>query len=371
MPAFRTIVAWGFTLLVFSALATLTAYNLAARPALAKAKLAERHKNTVSVLAAALDELAEHPRDPRAARLAALSLSALIYADKAEPYYAIARSQELLSTADLHVRALGLARSNQREQALAAYREILESHPNDPLALQRASTLEWTEGELYKAYELATRLAKTQEGAIAGLTLQGTLHHEADHPREAVSFYEQVLKRDPQLRQLPIAESVFWKEFAEDLLRSGRAGESRGYLSDAAVRFNDPILYNLLGLSHEAMEEIPAAEDAWRLANQLDPTSGQPLKNLGRTALQRGSLADAERLLRASLERDPSSYEANYLMSLTLRRQGRLDEAKQYLTKAQEIRRSDAAKAHSVGDSKTFPDRDPSASRTTEPSPAP
>jgi hypothetical protein len=91
--------------------------------------------------------------------------------------------------------------------------------------------------------------------------------------------------------------------------------------------------------------------------------------------LQRGSPAEAERLLRASYRLAPKGYEINYLMSLVTNRQGRLDESKVFLRKAQEIRREDqeeeAKSTASAVAKPSFSDAGPAASKSPQSPPAP
>ena len=103
-----------------------TAWVVTRSDALAKAAAADRAGNPVLALRLALDHLGRRPWSREAARIAARNLSRLDYADEAEPYY---RRCGELSPDDLHIRAYGLVRTNQRERAIAAYEEILAGGP--------------------------------------------------------------------------------------------------------------------------------------------------------------------------------------------------------------------------------------------------
>src|SRR5205807_9761401 len=134
--------------------------NLTRTDAGAEAEAPRRRGDLVAGMRRAQDHLDPRPWSQRAARMAALCLSRLDFADSAEPYY---RRAGRLSRDDLHVRAYGLVRANRRLQAEAAYRQILEQWPDDPLALRRLGAELITMMRWDEALEVARRLVRAPD----------------------------------------------------------------------------------------------------------------------------------------------------------------------------------------------------------------
>jgi tetratricopeptide (TPR) repeat protein len=295
----------------------------------------------VRALQRALDHLDHYPADVAAARLAALCLSQLDFAAHAEPYYEIARGKSQLALDDLHVRAIGLARGNLREQAIAAYQDILERWPDDPLALQRLAAIYYSRSQYREALKIASRLAQSSDPqwAVAGYSLIGTVHHDELHPDLAVEADEQVLKLDPELKLLTVPVEMFWADFAEDLINSGRAADARRFLHRALRSGDNPSLINLLGAAYFVDGEDADAEQCWKHATALDPKFDRPWLNLGKLAMRRGRWAEAANHLETALAIDPQAFEPLYQLSLVARRLGRIQDAEQFRKQASEVQR--------------------------------
>ena len=160
----------------------------------------------VRALQLALDYLDNHPSHGETARLAALCLSHLDYPAHAEAYYRMAGGTGRMSLDDLHIRAIGLARGNLRDQAIAAYQEILARRTDDPLALQRLAAIYYSRSQYQETLQVAGRLAQASDPkwAVAGYSLIGTVHHEQHHFELAVEANRQVAERDPELKLLTV-----------------------------------------------------------------------------------------------------------------------------------------------------------------------
>ena len=338
MKGLRRWMAWSATMVMLAGLIALTAFHIAARPSLALATRAAARNDRIETLRLALDELSSHPGDATSARLAARAYSELLHADRAEPLWTIARRGLGLSLDDQHVRALGLMRSNLREEAVAAYLEILREHPTDGLALRRLATIQWTRGRVDEALPIARRLAAVPGQEIAGLSLQATLQHEAGRIDEALALFRQIVRRDPGLANLPIAETVFWKEFSEDLLARGQAAEVLERITPVAARLSDPLMLDIQGIALELTGDPAGAEASWKRSIAVDPTRATPYRNLGRVALGRNALDDSVANLREAIKREPDSYEPTYNLSLALRRQGHAEAAREVARRAEQIR---------------------------------
>jgi tetratricopeptide (TPR) repeat protein len=297
----------------------------------------------------ALDHLDSRPRDGEAARLAALCLSQLDFATQAEPYYQVVRAKGQLTLEELHVRALGLARGNFRDQAIAAYQEILARWPDDPLALQRLAAIYYSRSQYQETLKVASRLAQSREPkwAVAGYSLVGTVHHDEQRPKQAVEANERVLQLDPQLELLTVPAELFFADFAEDLINIDRAADARGHLQRALRTGVDPALINLLGAAYYADGEEDDAEQCWRHATALDPRFDRPWLNLGKLAMRHGRLSEAVSYLETAHAIDRQAFEPLYQLSLVYRRLGRAQDAERFRKKASEAQRKKLAKSGS------------------------
>jgi tetratricopeptide (TPR) repeat protein len=298
----------------------------------------------------ALDHLDRHPGDGPASRLAALCLSHLEFAPQAEPYYQIARGRGQLTFDDLHLRALGLARANLRDQAVAAYQEILGRWKDDPLALQRLGALYYSRSQYKETLKVAERLARSPDSrwAVAGHSLIGTVHHDEQRPRLAVEADEEVLRRDPDLRLLPVPPELFFADLAEDLIDIDRAADARRHLQRALRAGDNSALVNLLGAAYYAEGQEADAERCWRHATAVDPRFDRPWLNLGKLAMRRGRLVEAATYLETAHAIDQRAFEPLYQLSLVYRRLGRIRDSEQFGKRAAEANRKRAAKTGST-----------------------
>ena len=294
----------------------------------------------------ALDHLDRFPRDPRAARLAALALTSLDFAVEAEPYYKIAREGKVLSREDLSNRALGLARGNLREFAIASYEELLASQPDDAAMLQRLATLYYSQKRLKLAMETAEKLAKAPDGAVPGYALIGIIHHDDHRTEAAAAANEKVLELDPELRTLALPSSLFYADFAQDLIDLDRPADASRHLQRALKQGEDPTLLNLLGVAFEREGKSDQAVASWKRAIELDPNASRPWLNLGLRALEAGRLDEAIADLERATLLDGASLEPSYQLSLAYRRAGRIADADRYRKKADRIRTQEIPPLH-------------------------
>jgi tetratricopeptide (TPR) repeat protein len=305
------------------------------------AEPAEPRPDFQRALQRALDHLVTRPRDRQAARLAALCLSQLDFATGAEPYYEIAREQAELSLDDLHIRAIGLARSNLREQAVGAYQEILKRWPDDPLALQRLAAIYYSRSQYEQTLEVASRLAQSPERkyAVAGYSLIALVRHDELRPELAVEAADKVLQLDPELKLLTSPAELFLGDFAEDLINTNRSADARRYIHRALQSGDDPALVNLLGAAYYAEGEEADAEQCWKHAIALNPKFDRPWLNLGRLEMRKGRWAEAAGYLETAHRIDLQAFEPSYQLSLVYRRLGRAREAEEFRKKAAEAQR--------------------------------
>ena len=227
---------------------------------LEEARRAYERRDLDRSLCRSLDHLQYHPFSHQASVLAARCLSDLVYPDAAEPYYRRTRWSGTLRPEELHSRALGFVMAAKRDEAVAAYEEILRQRPNDVLALRRLATVLFAQQRFDRAKQVAERLAALPEGRVAGYAMLGTVYHEELNPILTIAAYQNVLKADPSLSTLPFSKTVFWTELTDGLISEGRSAEARRLLGEALTRSDDASLHFLLGQAERASGAAEAAE---------------------------------------------------------------------------------------------------------------
>ena len=292
--------------------------------ALAKARLTYSQADLVTCLQHALDHLERQPWSREAALLAARCLSRLDYADEAEPYY---RRAGRLSLNDLQIRAYGMARGPHPEQAIAAYREILEMAPDNVTALRRLAAIFLAQKKTDDILKLADRLVKLPGGAVIGTTLRGVAYHNDNNPQQAVAAFKDVLNLDPELREMPLARGLFWSHLADDLIASGRMEDADRSLTQALEKAADASLMNRLGMIYFLRGELDDAERSFRRAAEWDPRSFDPPMNLAKIALQRGRPQEALEQLNRAKRLAPRQYPIFYNLASVYRQLGQTAEA--------------------------------------------
>ncbi|MGE3818664.1 MAG: tetratricopeptide repeat protein [Isosphaeraceae bacterium] len=303
----------------------------------------------VEALRLALDHLETWPGDLAANRLAARGLSQLIYPDEAEPYYDRLRRADRFNAQDAHARALGLTRANQRENAVAAYEAILAESPDDPLALRRLGAVQWSRGRREEALSAARRLAETPEGAVTGQILLAQVYHDGGRWEEAVRHARRVLELDPELDQLGYPREVFYLEFGDDLLRTGRTTEARQLMESALSRLDDVGLLEVLGQACLEEGDLDEADRHWRRAAERSPGRAKPWRVLGRIRLRSQRAEEAVTFLNRALEIDPEHYETLASLAAAYRVLGRLDQARELESRAATARRALPPSATGMG----------------------
>jgi tetratricopeptide (TPR) repeat protein len=347
----------GATLL--AALVALTGWNATRSPALIEAREAEASDDLTNAIRAALDHLDRRPWSREACLIAARCLSKLDFGNEAEPYY---RRAKVSTLEDLHHRAYGLVRSNLRDRADAAYREILAKWQNDVTSLRIKAGVHLARRHWDNALDVADHLIGISSGpapaflpvavgdrwklkseevvspAAIGYAIQGIVNHDLLWFESAAASFERALELDPNLRSIPLGRSLFWTHLAEDLLITGRATDCRVYLTRATREADDPALLELLGRAYYQEGSNDDAERCWRRTLELAPRHYGALMDLASLEMDRGRPEESIPLLTRAVEVKPDSYPARYSLGLACRRLGRLDEARRFEEQAGQLR---------------------------------
>ena len=315
---------------------------------LAKAEAAYRRNDLPTALRLAESHLARRPSSLRTALVAARCLSRLGRPDQAEAHYQKAAPLDL---DDRHIRALAFVVSNRREPAIGAYREILESRPDDVLAWSRMAAVLISENRWGEVLEASERLIRIPEGEVIGHTLAGVVYHNTRDPELAVFAFDRVLALDPDLERMPLKpRSMFWTQYGHNLLVVGRWVEARRCLYRALEEGDDPMVDDLLGQSYYLEGAFDDAEQCWRRTIQQAPDRYGTWWRLGKLALLRGRPADAIEPLRRASALQPRAIGPYYSLSLAYRRLGRNDESDRSMQQVRDLRGGTAAPPSDDGD---------------------
>ena len=270
-------------------------------------------------------------------------LSRLGRPDRAEDLY---RKAGPLDVDDLHLRAYAFALANRREQAIRAFREILDRRPDDVLAMSRLAAVLISESRWSETLDVAHRLIAIPDGAVIGHTLAGVVHHNTGDPELAVFSFDRVVELDPDLRRMPLKpHSMFWTQYGDSLLRVGRWADARRYLRKALDEGNDPRVADLLGQSYYLEGVLDEAEWYWRLALQWDDQRYGTWWRIGKLELQRGRPAVAIEPLQRAASIRPNFIGPRYSLALAYRRLGKDRDAERYQKEADRLRGRSASAA--------------------------
>ena len=335
-------IAWWAVLGVLTVVSLAVSAWLATRfDPLGRARRAYEARDYRTPLLAARDYLKRRPADRRAVLMAARCLTRMGQKSQAEEFY---RRCGPLELNDLQDRAYGLVLMGQPERAAEVYYEIIQRWPEDVLALKRLAAVLMELKEWKGALLVSERLIQIPAGEVAGRTLAGIGFHVSKHAGQAVTSFERVLQLDPDLKEMPLPQPLFWNHMALELIALGRSAEARGYLERALGNQDDAGLRELLGVTYERDGLPDEAERCWRQALTLDPKNVDTLLDLGRLALSRRRLDEAVELLERSHEISPDSLEPVYNLSRAYRLKGDIARAQRYEVLAAKLRPSQPAR---------------------------
>lgn len=114
----------------------------------------------------------------------------------------------------------------------------------------------------------------------------------------------------------------------EKLLVDGRPAEAKEVFQEALRRDPDDVRAWLdLGLAHEALGDMAAAERSYRRATELDSRFAEAFNNLGVLLRERGALEESVRALQRAVALDPNLTAAHFNLALAYEDSGRRDDA--------------------------------------------
>jgi tetratricopeptide (TPR) repeat protein len=134
------------------------------------------------------------------------------------------------------------------------------------------------------------------------------------------------------LKEIPNLPIVTMAEDEKQLLvvnRDSSIPEQKSkYEKEDLLRWND------YGIGLLLQGDLKAAEATFLRVTEIDPSYADGWVNVGRVRIQEGNTAGAQQVLRKALDLDGELAKSNYFYALTLKTQGKYDEALLHLRKA-------------------------------------
>jgi len=170
--------------------------------------------------------------------------------------------------------------------------------------------------------------------AYAGIRdpLQGNFALDKGHDDGNWTFKGDLSQVSGTLKEIPNLPIVTMAEDEKQLLvvdRNGAIPEQMSkYQKEDLLRWND------YGIGLLLQGDLKAAEATFLRVTEIDPSYADGWVNVGRVRIQEGNTAGAQQVLRKALDLDGELAKSNYFYALTLKTQGKYDEALLYLRKA-------------------------------------
>lgn len=303
--------------------------------------------------------LADQPQDDEARRIVARSHTRLAqWADAEAAFAAIAAP----TADDLRERGDGLIRQSQWFEASYIFEQLLNVRPDDPHALQQLAVLRSKQGRELEGIGLAQRLCELPGHESVGHAMLATLHQGRDNLIGAVESWKKVIELDPESKTLPrsIAAEKVRLNLVDSLLNLGRWEEALPYLEFVEVRRpNDTQVLFLRGWICLYQGENEKALMIWEQTLDQAPDSADVLTKLGSLKLQLGEAEEALPLLERSLGLRPEDFNTHSALAAVHRQLGNAELSRQHTARSEQLR----AAREQKGKAERFMKLDPSSPR--------
>lgn len=205
--------------------------------------------------------------------------------------------------------------------AIIDLRAVLRDQPNAVPVMRALAQAYVRNGESDQAEETLRTAAQLAPKDIDSRLLLAQLLLSANKLDQAGPMLEQLAKESPM--NLSVAESLFRAQAARKQIAEARA-TAQGI---EKVRPNVPLGYFLAGLVDEADNQLDDAQSDYQQALKLDPNASDPLTSLMHLYVRRNELAEAMRVVEATIARSPRNGVARALRGTLLESEGQLESA--------------------------------------------
>jgi tetratricopeptide (TPR) repeat protein len=259
------------------------------------------------------------------------------------------------------------------EQAEQHYREVLESQPNQALALHSLGLIAYNQGEFDDAEEFVHQAISADPESAIQYNTMGVIYEALQQADKAINAYQQAIRRNRDyaeayknlaqahklqgcmeealqnyqqaVRTAPQAVHIL-VEYGDTLRQVGRLAEATvQYHQALALQPEHPEIHNNLALCLKEQQRFDEAAAAMQRALELNSNSFTFLSNLAGIQQEQGHLDEALATCQKLMRFYPNQPESVYNFACVLRDLGRLDEAIHNNRRAIELR-PDMAEAH-------------------------
>ena len=260
-----------------------------------------------------------------------------------------------VDTAGMLRAAVALHQAGELEQAKSAYRDVLDSAPDDPDAMHLLGLLLSAQGDHEAAAALTGRAAEARPD-VADLGFDhGVVLQAAGRPADAETAYRQVAERYPDHMKARYNLAVLlaagaraeeaigiyrgvlkvMPDFADGHYNLANALRATGNRPAAEAAYRRTIdlapghagALNNLGMLLRSTGRLDDAVDCYRRALDAAGPCAEVCNNLGVALVEHGRPAEAEAAFRRAIEAEPTSARAHSNLGVALQDMGRLGDA--------------------------------------------
>jgi len=266
------------------------------------------------------------------------------------------------------------SREEYATQAIEAYKKAYALDPKAPVIGERLAEMYWKAQRIKEAESEAQEILKRDPDDVQSRRLLGRIYlrslgdlsagtTQSDTVNHAIEQYHEIYRLDPT-----DTESALWlarlyrlkneHDKAEQVLRTilrndpenelsveqltqllmdeGKSAEAVTLLEGITAHSPSPVLLDLLGDAYTQAHELAKAEEAYRKAQELDPSELSHQRGLGQTLLAEEKYAEALAVYQKISDLMPDDSDVYLRMAQIYRELHQLDKAEENLMKARQ-----------------------------------
>jgi tetratricopeptide (TPR) repeat protein len=266
------------------------------------------------------------------------------------------------------------SRAEYATQAIEAYKKAYALDPKSPVIGERLAEMYWKAQRIHDAVTEAQEILKRDPDDVQSRRLLGRIYlrslgdlsagnTQTETVSKAIEQYREIYRLDPS-----DTESALWlarlyrlkneHEKAEQVLRTilkndpenepsveqltqllmdeGKSTEAVELLEGITAHSPSPVLLDLLGDAYTQAHELAKAEQAYRKAQELDPSELSHQRGLGQTLLAEEKYAEALAVYQKLSDLMPDDSDVYLRMAQIYRELHQLDKAEDNLVKARQ-----------------------------------
>ena len=269
---------------------------------------------------------------------------------KARVLVALGRHEEALdlfskvgpaNLTDLKACAKACLYLEQWAQAVGLLEQALRLSPRDPDVLHEITAARAFLGQTKEALESAGQLSKLPGFEARGFVQIGSIERDRQNRKQAIAAWSEVLKYDPDGKQIQLPGEVFYHDLGVLHLDDGNAATALKML-EKSVAFRP----TALGLVHrgQAKFQLGKKDEAfldWKKTLELEPYQREAREDLASMALDRRKPEEALEWLQPLIESPELKSSTTYLLQRCAALQGNQAEVERWRKETERLRKID------------------------------